>query len=210
MSDKYHVPDNYAQVFKSYFEFVCSLVIKYGIEEQSAEDVASSILLKFIERDSLTHFDPTMEFTHGAKTYKARFKTYLASFVRIYVQHYRTKQGKVYRREPLTCDAPTADGSAWIDVFGPTCDGGLDEAERTLMVTSVLESARLRLSDDPDMATFFEAVQGQVISLGTFRIARLQKELGVSRAVVKSRLDQMRSALAEAMSEADLTLDSFA
>jgi len=97
-------PESYEQLFDEYFNYTVGLVKKLGIDPQRAEDVASSIILRFYERDFLSKFDPTLVFDYKGSKRPARFKSFLNAFVSVYCRHYRQRQNIEKSREPLICE----------------------------------------------------------------------------------------------------------
>lgn len=102
-------PADYAQLFEEYIGFVRALVIAGGVRPADADDAASEILIKFIEKDALTWYDPekvhhkAVDGTVVDKT--ASFKTLLRRFVSLYNRQVRDRQYNRDRRESVRLDA---------------------------------------------------------------------------------------------------------
>lgn len=100
-------PEDYGQLYVHYFGMMRSIVRKSGINHEDVEDVASEILLKFMEKDALTWFDPDRVIdagesprTKGPRYREARFSNLLRSFTQLYCRQYLDKQHNFARREP--------------------------------------------------------------------------------------------------------------
>ena len=100
-------PANYGELYQHYFEMMQGLVRKAGIHACAVEDVAMEILLKFMEKDALSWFDPDRIIdagenprTEGPRFRQARFSNLLRSFTSTYVLQWRDKQHNLARREP--------------------------------------------------------------------------------------------------------------
>lgn len=202
-------PQDYEEMFKEYYGYVCQLVCKFGIEEQSKEDVASSILLRFYERDFLAKFDPSLEFEYQQVKRPARFKTFLSGFVELYVRHHRDNQGKRASRYPLQCDMRLSSGDTWLEVHGPSDDSDYTFAESKLIGTAVLQAVRGRLSEDQEQLEFFEEAVREFSETGQLRVTRLQQRLGASQRVVARRMAALRELVAEVMDEHELRVAGF-
>lgn len=92
------VPRDYAEFHLMYFEYIRSLVKRSGVLFQNVDDVAMSLVVKFIEMDILDQYTPEFVDKSG-NTRRVRFRTYLTSLVMIYVKHPRHRLNIHYRRE---------------------------------------------------------------------------------------------------------------
>lgn len=185
------VPSSYDELFDEYFGYVKGLVAKLGIRE--SEDIASEILIRFIARDFLEKYDPTVV-GHGKQT---NFKAFLRAFVERYVRHYRERQGVRDHREPLQCDKPLASGQVWVEVYAnPTVEDPtlqLEEQELVLLM-------RERVSKMPnhgkrDHLKLFDLIVPQARTFGKLDRAELGRQLGVSSSVISSMIRDMRLVL---------------
>lgn len=199
-------PESYDQMFKDYFDYVCKLVGKFGIDEENREDVASSILLRFYERDFLSKFDPSLEFTHQNTIYPAKFKTFLSGFVELYVRHHRDKQMRQRVRYPLLCDEEMESGVTWLEIFAPPLPDPYAPSESSLVGGDIVRAVRVKLSNNPVLLDFFEQVSAEVEETGKLRITHMQQRLRVSRRTISKRLAELREVIADVLSEYDVTL----
>jgi DNA-directed RNA polymerase specialized sigma24 family protein len=114
--DPVRPPADYEEMYRNYFGFVVGLVQKLGISSRQAEDVASEIFLRFMERDKLAQFEPEHRIEHEGQRYKARFQSFLSAYVVVSVRHHRDVENRQKIREPLIVDAPVGEGdSTWLD-----------------------------------------------------------------------------------------------
>lgn len=110
-------PESFEDLVIHYGDFVKSLVIRYGIAYQDAEDISQEILLKFYERDALSWFDGDKLHPAGKTMKRARFASFLRAFVSKYVLSHRDKQHTRARKEPFRLEHLTEDesGGTWGD-----------------------------------------------------------------------------------------------
>lgn len=92
------IPSTYAEMYAAYAGLVASTVRKGGIAEQDVDDVSHSILLRIIERDALSAYDPEMRHDTPSGQRTARFGTFLAATVKSYLPGYRDRQRTHERR----------------------------------------------------------------------------------------------------------------
>lgn len=200
-SDSTKAPADYDALYRDYYKYVCSLVRKFGIDEGSKEDVASSILLRFYERDFLHEFNPDLEFTYRGEKRPARFKSFLNAFVELYVRHHRDRQRTLKEREPLVCDHPTPDGGVLLDMFADPIDPGFGEVDAGLDMGIFLEALRGKLSWDSENLEFLDTVIAEVERTGKVRLVDVQRALGLGRNNTKTKMMRLRKAAAEVLAE---------
>jgi hypothetical protein len=108
-------PKDYAELYEHYFAMMVSIVAKAGINAADTEDVAMEILLKFMEKDALSWYDPQKLVDVGAtpklkgeQMRTAKFQGLLRRFTSLYVRQHLDKQMARERREPshAKLDAP--------------------------------------------------------------------------------------------------------
>jgi len=207
--DYVSAPADYAELFEIYYDYVVTLVRRMGIEESRKEDVASEILLRFMERDFLAEFDPTMVFHYDGQDRPARFKSFLTKFVLIYVRGHKDKQQRQSGRELLICDRPigaNADAT-WIDVFGDAVDGAdadvlavLDEQALVDQLRDYVAAVPRRSQFDTcDLVKLFDAVVAQVREEGAWNVTELRRQFGISSTAMHSWLWWLRTNLAHAL-----------
>jgi len=206
--DHVSAPKDFTELYEKYYDYVCFLVRKMGINEDEKEDVANSILLRFFERDFLHKFDPSMSFPYKGQMRPARFKSFLSKFVMTYVRSHLEKQRHRAQREVLLCDAPvgdTGDGT-WIDLYGATVAGHEDEVIEALLATQKIEFWRRHLATVParsrnDVCKLVPLLNEVVRHLQTYRFidkVELREHFGLGATAIHSWLWWLRENLAAA------------
>lgn len=160
-------PKDYADLYESYFGFMKSIVAKAGIIREDVEDVASEILLKFMEKDALSWFDPDRVFdagenprTPGPRERPARFSNLLRSFTQLYCRQHLDKQRNFARREPEFAKLDAVVGGegdstqSWGEAHQDRWQ--IDEMEKSvesrLVLVSVLTTADVRARETAEDA----------------------------------------------------------
>jgi hypothetical protein len=212
-------PKSYEDLYRTYYTYVVSLVRQAGIEEDSKEDVASAILLRFYERDFLPKFNPDLVFLHNGSERRARFKSFLTKFVLTYTRGYREKQLRRQYREILcgtyartspryvTVARPSGDNVVdaefWFDLFGEAEtdmeDGIIEQivGERFIEeLRTYLGTIKRRRNDMCDLVAVFDAVVEQVALRGRCDIAELRDQFGVSLTSMHAWLWRLRRNIA--------------
>lgn len=200
------IPGTYSDMFQHYYTYVVKMVTKLGIDPQNAEDVAMTILSKFIEKDALADFDPDFQSSYGGVKRTAKFRTFLSGFVATYVQHHRTRQMKQAYREmrstnqPVVSDSSNNSGDAvieWIELYGPNViDEHEDLAEQDLIrqIRTRLTASGVRNNQDRcNLADFFEAVLEQSNETGKVDVTALSVQFGVSKTTIQNWIKRLRS-----------------
>ncbi len=199
-------PQDYAELFRIYRDYMIALIRRAGIDPQQAEDVASDILLRFMERDSLNDFDPTMSFEFDGKTRPARFKSYLSKCVITYARGHRDRLQRLANREPLIIDRPRADDddSSVLDDDQATVPGPEDIVLAAMGEQVLIAQIRAYLSTIPrrsrfdacDLVALFDAVVEQVHRTGTCNAAELRLRFQVSPTAMHTWLNWLRTNIA--------------
>lgn len=206
-----YVPTSFEDMFTHYYDYVVRLVATSGIEFQSAEDVAMTILEKFFAKGVLEDFNPEFTTEHGGVTRKAVFRTFLSGFVKTYVRHYVDRQRKQGEREGLSLDTPvfsyydSGEPVTWADYLGPRY---VEEFE-SLHQQELVERIRTKLQvsdprnaqDQCDMLAFFNAVLQQTFDLGKVNAIKLSKQFGVSDTTIQNWLKRLRSEVGAVVEE---------
>jgi hypothetical protein len=201
-------PKDYEELFVHYIGFVKAKVARAGIDSQDVEDVASEILLRFMERDGLSWYDPDRLFDTGTnprvpgeRFRPAKFQGLLNSFVGKYVMAYRDKQNLKRRREPIRNETPISDTAMWIEVYAethavtPDLDGVLDARDMVKSVYGYLGT--LPVHGSRDLPRAFKMCVEQMTLDGKIDRKAMCAEFGVSESVVCSIFRDMRVALRE-------------
>ncbi len=184
--DYVSAPKDYDELFRIYYPYVVALVKKNGISDRNKEDVAAEILTRLYERNFLALFNPDMTFTHGARTHKARFKTFLSYSVIGYCMSARDKETRLNNRENLLMDSPTSYfdiDSTWAEWWGVEAtdsheDEILDMVEGNELVADIraylATIPRRNPSDRCDLVALFDAVVRQIASTGKISVKELK------------------------------------
>lgn len=197
-ADYVTAPKNYADLFQLYYPYVCNLCARWGIDENNVEDVASEILLRFMERGSLEKFNPDLAFEYQGEMRPARFRSYLSRAVELYSRGFRDRQRKLAVRELQICDVdytpsgrsgrPMPGALPWVEQFGDVqedhADGVHDmfddEAEAD-GVRAFLARVPPRSSHDTcDLVALYDAARTQILAFGEYDINILKNKFGVS------------------------------
>lgn len=206
-----YVPTSFEDMFAHYYEYVVRLVATSGIDFQSAEDVAMTILTKFFEKDALSDFNPEFSTQYGGVVRKAVFRTFLSGFVKTYVQHYRDRQRIQQDREGFSTDtvlfiyAESGDPATWMDLNGPTHEDthdGLYSRELVHAIRTHLKAVPARNGQDQcDLPAFFEAVLRQTFEDGKVDTVALAKEFSVSKTSIQNWLKRLRVEVAKVVGD---------
>lgn len=203
LTDPVAAPVDYEMLHRTYYAYVCGLVGQQGIPSDRREDVASDILLRFMERDFLNPeigFDPTHTFVRGGEVKTARFKSFLNAFVISYVRGHRDRINNRSQRERLILDAHQAfpGGVTFIDVIGPVIEDDVALADvfgsdfvsrfRDYLVTVPKRSS----ADRCDLVLLFDLICRQVEEDGKITTKVLQERFGVSSSAISSWISVLR------------------
>ncbi len=202
-------PANFADFYAQYHDFVVLLLItKAGIDPQNAEDVAHDILLRFMERDLLSAFDPTLVFMYEGEPRPARFKSFLSKIVMTYAHGHRDRQARLRNRELQMVDIPAReDGNLWLDVFClpeiPDEEKVLDSVSEQQLVTWLRNYLagvpRRSVHDRCDLVELWDQVMVQIRRDGEYNLTQLRKIFGVSSTAIHSWMWWLRLNLAAAL-----------
>lgn len=208
-ADTVSAPADYAALYTQYWDYVLTLVRRFGFEENRREDVAAEILLRFYERDFLAVFDPTLVFEYQGEQRPARFKSFLTKFVLTYLRGLRDKQRRQTNREKLICDTVVGhqEDNAWIDVFGETVPGAdetalgrLEEEELVQRLREYIKGVPRRSDYDTcDLLALYDAVIVQIRDRGEYTVADLRVMFGISSTAMHSWLWWLKENLAAAL-----------
>jgi DNA-directed RNA polymerase specialized sigma24 family protein len=211
-------PKDYEDLYRTYFDYVVSLVRRHGIQDASSEDVASEILLRFFERDFLTIFDPTMVFEYKGESRPARFKSFLSKFVLRYVRGHWDRQHRLLTHERLICDMPvgggpasslsgTANAATWLELHADSAEDhaadvieAFDEAKLINECRDYLKAVpRKSHFDHCDLVALFDAIVEQVHTTGQCSVSTLRKQFKIGPTAMHSRIWWLRENLAQAL-----------
>lgn len=198
-----YVPESFEDMYSHYYEYVVRLVASFGIEQENAEDVAQSILMKFFEHDALSDFDTGYTTSYGGVTRRAVFRTFLSGFVKSYVRHFRERQAIMRVREGLSTEtvmfvySDTGHEATWIELHQPVIEDEHDELYEQDLVRSIRSRlatvAPRNAQDQCDLVAFFDAVQAQAQEEGRVDTAALAVEFGVSKTSIQNWMKRLRA-----------------
>lgn len=207
-------PVDYADLFRRYYSYVVALVRRAGIDDNRAEDVASDILLRFLERGFLDKFDPTLVFHYDGQERPARFKSFLSKFVLAYCRGHWDKQQRDKYREPLVCDSPLFETTQsmmgagqivrWIEAHGEHAPGADVVVAEMFGEADLINELRTYLANVPrrskfdtcDLVALFDTVVDQVRNDGAWNAAEIRAKFGISTTAVHSWMWWMRTNIA--------------
>lgn len=201
-----YVPEDYSDLFEHYWRYVVKLVRSFGIDDQNAEDVAMTILTKFLEKDALADYRPEFVSNHGGVARPAVFTTFLSGFVFAYVRHHRDRQTITKRREPAMLDAPVAqDGTAttWIEMYGPVEPEDHDDIYHDDLVRAIrrsLEAMPPSARAHVNIVALFDRMVAQISTTGQYDTAALAAEFGVSQSAIRNWILRLRDEISNVLS----------
>lgn len=204
-------PKDYADLFRIYYPYVVALVRKNGIDESRKEDVASEILLRFMERGFLDKFDPDLKFEYEGRVRPARFKTFLSYFVIYYVRGHRDRQHRLANKEMLVLDRSAAGSqdphSAFNEMFivESTIASHEDDVLDLLHGETLVADIRTYLKTVPprckydqcDLVELFDAVVEQIRTKEDVVVRELRERFGVSATGMNGWMWWLRANIAE-------------
>lgn len=212
--DYMSAPQDYAELFHTYYPYVVNLVNKFGITEDNKEDVASEILTRFMERGFLEKFDPSLTFFYNGEQRPARFKTFLSRFVLTYVQGHYDKQKRIAKRETQLCDVMFreswghgAEALRWVDLYGDSHEGHEEAVLDAVREEDLARGLRNYLADIPhrstgdrcDLVALFDAVRTQCLDKGCYDITALKEQFSVSSTAMHTWIWWLKENIAEAL-----------
>ncbi len=214
-TDKSAVPQDYAELFRLYYDFVVRLVSIKGIDDANKEDVASDLLVRFIQRRSLEKFDPSLTFMRDGELRPANFRTYLSAFVESYVRGYRDRQQKNKTRESLILDVPVESPNnggrvSWVELnafeYGKSLPSHEDDVVSLVVQENMVASLRAYLATIPkrsagdqcDLVALLDAIVAQIRATGEYSVEALREKFGVSSTSMHNWVWWMKELLCEA------------
>lgn len=185
-------PVNYDQFYREWGSFFPPMVKRNGIDESNKEDVSSEIMLRMIQRDFLSFYDPARTFVHDGKTHSASWKTFLASNINLYCRGQRDKIKRCNDREMLVMDKPTHYqdiDSKWGEWWGVDAIVSHEDAVIAEIDSSnTLTGLRAHLGTVPRRNTFdkcnlvelYDAVMDQINTIGRMNAKLLEEKFAMS------------------------------
>jgi DNA-directed RNA polymerase specialized sigma24 family protein len=198
------VPADYTEFYNHYRTYLLRIMRSSGILEDEVEDVAHTILIKFIQHDVLKDFDPDYTTVYKGQVRKARFSTFLSGFVYKYLRHHKEMQDKRLQREPVIMDTPASDdsGETLGDFLAPAQPLDVDDFE-TLEALSSIRAQLCELeipsrSGRMDLPLFFDLILIQVEEHGRVDTKELAELFSVSTTTIREWLQRIRPFFQEA------------
>jgi hypothetical protein len=195
-------PTSYDEVFRHYYPMILGLVKKFGILPEQREDVAMTILAKFIEHDALNDFDPKRIGGNGSPM---RFQSFLSGFVVSYIRWHVEKQALLRKRELTLVDQPLSEHGRSEENVGDSNISWLDlrmqheDHHEYLEAQEALNTVRTHLKKLPvtkgqgDLLTLLDLIQLQMKEVGKISATELAELYGVSSVSVRSWMSKLKS-----------------
>lgn len=187
-------PDSYADLLHRYSGLVMKLATQMGIPQDDREDALSEVILRFWQKGGLSLYDPQRLFEEpkggwrdkksGART--AKFTPYFKQFAFLNLlairDKHRTRQKHLVVSELARDDAPLVLAPDTADVVAPA-----------LATESFVERSRALLADDPVLVQVFDHIVLLALSGHEVSVARLNRDLSISRARAATALETIRA-----------------
>lgn len=191
------VPATYEELYREYADYVKTLVRKFGIDQENVEDVTSILMIKILEKNLLSQFNGEMVSTNTGKP--VQFKSYLYGFVATYVQHHRSRQQLIKRRDCYYIGT-TDDETSWLASEGHIISDLHEDLEteelldhiREILTTPAIPASRSAI----DMDAFYTMLVEQVDEHGRVYKSQLSDHFGVSPNTIGKMLRRLREELA--------------
>lgn len=100
MTDWYSAPPDYDTFAAQYFNYTKVMLRRFGVLH--VDDTAADLMFRFIERDSLSVFDPNAE----TKGDRAKFRSFYTRFLHTYAMGKKRNSVLLAQRQPLVFDEP--------------------------------------------------------------------------------------------------------
>lgn len=180
-------------MYRGYTE---KMVRKWGVlDPDEAEDIASAILIKFLERDMLNEFDPTRN---------VLFSTYLGGFISAYVRYMKDKTQQDRWREGTSHDVVIAgaDNTATTiyDIVAPKHYDDHSQIEYLDFIKRVrahlAKVPPLPKNDKLDPVAFFDQIVLHEFEYGRIHVTEMCKHFGASVNTVKSWIKRVQHQVA--------------
>lgn len=191
------IPASYTELHSQYRAYTEVLVRKWGVPWGQVEDVASTILTRFIERDMLAEFKPALG---------NRFGTFLGGFIAAYVKGHREQIQRHEFHEGVSCDivvghtdaAPGTFGEdrTVYDVVAPVHEDNHEQLEYVEFIADVRRHlafvAPTNKNDRLDMVAVWDQIVAHEYEHGRIIVAELATHFGVSLATGKLWVKRVR------------------
>lgn len=193
------IPTSEAEVFERYFPHVKFLVARSGIRKDNVEDYAMALMLKFVEKDVLSDYDPERLSEFEGKPRTANFKTFLSGFVSSYLRHFHERDIINAQRSAISTDVPMGENQdiPFLDYLGYSVPDDTEQVE----VAELLRNVRSDLSQAKGKShvLLFDMILLQVTEHGKIDVPELAELFGVSRATVHNWLRKVRESFDRCM-----------
>lgn len=194
------VPTSYDELFRHYFPYVKAMVLKYKVPYEVHEDVAMTLLAKFIENDMLGQFDSERVGNTGKPV---QFSSFLSGFIVAYVRYHAQKAHKAVDIERQYIDEPVYtdpnDATPWLDDRGFKHEDDLSGIEYDMLVHTIrLHLARIPVKRKKNFLLLFDLVLDQMEERGRIHIRELATLFEVSEPLVQSWMKELRKHIKKA------------
>lgn len=205
-------PADYDAFFRDYYDYIVRLARKGGIDRDEVEDVAQTIVWRFIDKKMLEQFDGNLVFEYNGVKKPARFKSFLGSFVNKYLMGERDKQRRRKTNEVLIMDMPIRNDRAelygsWGQKFSPLVDGPEIEINDRLHEEATVNIIRKHIATIPrrsafdtcDLPRLLEEYVRQVRQYGDWNPKELCQMFGVSNTAMYNWITLLKAGAADAL-----------
>jgi hypothetical protein len=189
--------EQYGEFWRDYYPLAVSIVRNMGIPAQEAEDVASNVMTALIEQDVPGMYRPDHVSGHTGSA--VGFKSFIAANISIRVRGQRDKLGRLAKREGISTDASTDEGTSWLELFGGSWwdDHSYLDAEEfvgRMRTWLALQPPRSDL-DRCDLVALFDEMVREIEAEGRICYPVLKEKLGVGYTTARSYVARVREAL---------------
>lgn len=186
------VPSSDAEVFEQYYPHVRFLVSRAGIRKDHVEDYAMALMVKFVEKGVLNHYDPERTSEVDGVSRTANFKTFLSGFVNAYLRYFAHRDAINASRSSFSSDMRLGENAdiPLLDYLGLTVSDDTDEVEATDLIRAVKKS--LKVKGMENLSLFFEIVLLQVHEYGKVDVKELSEMFEVTRSSIHNWLKKLR------------------
>lgn len=202
-------PHDYDDLTRHYFQMIRGIVARQkGIDPQDVDDRVQEIMVRVVDRDLISMYDPKKAFMTPDGLKKSRFAPLLRSFVKKYLRGiHETATAKAMRDAPSTrLEQPTSTGDTWVEVYAPIePDTALEAVETRMEFGRVYEHLdTIHVHEDGVPFDFTQTLTlGRVLRAamtdlelhGRFVRRRVAEELGVSDQSVTIWMRRIREEL---------------
>ncbi len=193
--DTTSAPSDYADFFSRYYGYIAGVLRSKNIPADHLEDAVGEILLKIMEEDMLSQFNPRLRFLYDDKVRTANFKSYISSIIYKKANGYRDKVGRRNHHEPQLIDAPDCDlddlllRSGHEDTLVEHIDFLAHAADIRAYLATVPRRSKM---DTCDLVALWDACIEEILDRGDVSNATLRERFGVSNTAISTWRRRMK------------------